>query len=138
MPSGKHCSSTSNTSDKELEVFNAAAELQQLNLNTEKNSNAYVAWCLPSRSPFNGYDVQIVKIPTEDLKLLDNITSISNFKKITKQNKLINECYALNNRYNCKRKRLDSNTPEGGPLQPVLFGQLQASRPQDPNTQIKP
>ena len=74
-------SSTSNASDEELEVFNATAELQQLNLNTEKNSNAYVAWCLLSHSPFNGYDVWIVKIPNEDLKLLDNITSISNFKK---------------------------------------------------------
>ena len=34
---------TSNASDKELEVFNAAAELQQLNLNTERKSNVYVA-----------------------------------------------------------------------------------------------
>ena len=36
-------SSTSNASDEELEVFNATAELQQLNLNTEQKSNAYLA-----------------------------------------------------------------------------------------------
>ena len=36
-------SSTSNASDKELEVLNAAAEFQQLNLNTKEKSNAYVA-----------------------------------------------------------------------------------------------
>ena len=36
-------SSTSNASDEELEVFNATAELQQLNLNTERRADAYVA-----------------------------------------------------------------------------------------------